>query len=92
MFLGTVKLQLVQVSPWALPYLNCGPKLLRGVWYKGWRSSEGLEGSESMFVDAPEKSVGSVRFVSVRLRVEVWTDSSPLELEWTCVVNDSSED
>jgi hypothetical protein len=92
MFFGTVKLQLVHVSPWALPYLNCGPKLLRRFWYNGWRSSEGLEDSESIVVEAPEKSVGSVEFVSVLLRVEGWKESSPLELEWTCVVKDSSED
>lgn len=76
-----MKLQDEQVSPWARPYLNCGLKLLRRLWYKGWRSSEGLGGSESIVVDAPEKSVGSVVFVSVLLRVEGWKESSPLELE-----------
>lgn len=68
--LGTVKLQLAQVSPWALPYLNWGLKVLfRRFWYKGCRSSDGLGGSDSdsTVVDAPEKSVGSVTMVSVFL-------------------------
>ena len=45
-----------------------------------------------MVVDAPEKSVGSVVFVSVLLRADGWKESSPLELEWTCVVKEPSED
>lgn len=44
-----------------------------------------------MVVDAPEKPVGSVAFVSVLLRADGWKQSSPLELERTRVVKESSE-
>ena len=51
----------------------------------------GLSGSESIVVDAPEKSVGRVLLVSALLREAVDAAWSSLMDSWTWVSRDSAE-
>ena len=51
----------------------------------------GLSGSESTVVEAPEKSVGRVVFVSALLRDAVDVSWSSPEESWTWVLKDSEE-
>lgn len=96
--LGMLKLQLAQVSPCDRPYRHCAllSRFSSTAGSKELFSVVRLSGSvsESTVVDAPEKSVGRVRLVSVLRRGgdvgRSGVDSK--DVSWTWVLRDSEEE